>query len=271
MILAAQNKHWGTLEEATRFWAELGIDHIMIKRSQDVQLVSKKGDVLEEEFAKLKKLKEEYGTEFHVHPYGIYVNNTRLSLVDNDIATVFKRVIKGIDEMMQKYGLYPLITLHCTAFDGRNKDGFGEEAALAKSQEFFNGLKIGCQIALENMHHPYVGSKNALIGYKSEHLRKIIDVSDVGVCLDTGHFNLAEEQISSFLEFPVYSMHIEGNNGEVDQHLLPTKETVSRLEDVVAAAKSCRGPIVIEVANHGYTRKEIVKCIDFWKGSIGGR
>lgn len=255
-IFAGQNKNWGTVEEATETWLRLGIDHLMIKQTPDLSLVDSDGQVKEEDFEKLAELQEKYGVRYHLHPYDL---NSEV-LIDQDLLLQF-------DRMVQKYGLYPLITIHLARYShpkyGAQMD---EGEALLKSETFFQNLELNCKLALETMHDPGRNPGYSLLGYKSSHFMTLLNGrDDLGLCLDFGHMKMAEEYSMTFLNLPfeILSLHVETNDESKDCHWPLTRENVGKDEVLLREAiKFCRGPIVIETKPEKGLA-EVKKSIDF--------
>lgn len=271
MLLAGQNRYWGEVEEATEFWLGLGIDHIMIKRAEDMQLLDENGKVIEEDFKKLHKLQEKYRVKYHLHPYNLVFNNVYVTSYFKNTQPILKQILTDLDKRIQKYGLYPLITIHPPEFDHpKHHFDIDEKTAFKDCIDFFQNLSLKSKLALETMSDPYRNPGHALLGYKPEHFLKLIGNKNFGLCIDIGHLKMAEEPLKKFLElpYPIYSVHLNGTDGTEDKHFLPTRENVGDFEGVVKALKKCQGPIVFEVRSYNYSEEEVKECIDFWKNSI---
>ncbi len=271
MILAAQNKYWGTLEKATQFWLDLEVNHLMIKRGKDIELIDQEGKIVEEDFKKLSKLHDKYGVKFHIHPYNLILKNHYMTPSLRDSQPMLYEILINLDEKIHEYGLYPLITIHLPRFDHpKYHFGLDETIALENSHNFFKTLRLKSRLALETMHDPYRNPGHALLGYKAEHFTKLIGDRDFGLCIDTGHLKMAEESYEKFLKlpYPIYSVHLNGNDGTKDQHQLPTKENIGDFANVAEVLKRCEGPIVFEAADYNYSKNEIKECINFWKELI---
>jgi hypothetical protein len=53
-----------------------------------------------------------------------------------------------------------------------------------------------------------------------------------------------------------------------DQHQLPSYLNVRDYNATIDAIKKCRGPVVLEVGNNGYSKNEIRKHIDMWDKAV---
>lgn len=271
MLLAAQNKYWGTVEKATQFWLRLGINHLMIKRKGEIRLIDQNGRVVEEDFKKLHQLQEKYNVKYHLHPYDLVLGNLYITSSVRNAQPALNRILTNLDEKIYEYELYPLITIHLPRFDHpKYSFDLDDKAALKNGVDFFKNLELKSKLALETMHDPYRNPGHALLGYKAEHFLKLIRDKNFGVCIDTGHLRMAEEPLEKFLElpYPIPSVHLNGNNGTKDQHQLPIRENVGDFKKVVEALKRCKGPIVFEIRNFGYSERELKKCINFWREAV---
>lgn len=273
MLLAGQNKYWGTVEEATQFWLTLGISHIMVKRTKDIKFVDSNGKVKEQDFMSLYKLQKKYKVKYHLHPYNLIVNGTPLTASLKNTQPILGQILTDLDRKVHLYGLYPLITIHLPSFaHPKFHLDLNERVVVENSKEFFQNLKLKSKLALENAFDPYKHHGCALLGYKSEHFLEFIRDKNFGLCIDIGHLNMQKEPLEKFLElpYPVYSFHLHGNDGTGDKHQLPTRKNVKDLENIVKALRKCKGPIVLEIRNYDYRQDEIKQCISFWKKLVSG-
>ncbi|MBW2970980.1 sugar phosphate isomerase/epimerase, partial [Candidatus Woesearchaeota archaeon] len=170
--------------------------------------------------------------------------------------------------------LYPLLTLHMprmrTPFYRMN---VSEEDAIKYGTEFFQSLGLDTPIAFETIHDPGRNSSHAALGYAPGHFTDIIAERDYGICIDTGHSKMATVPLSEFLKLPyeISSIHLNGNDGTGDQHLLPTKNNVGDYTAVVEAIRRCTGPVVFEVrkvdelTGKEYTKEQVRECVEFWR------
>lgn len=271
MLLAGQNKYWGEVEEATEFWLGLGIDHITIKRVEDMQLLDQNGKIIEEDFKKLGGLQKKYNVRYQLHPYNFIFTNAFITPSLKNTQPMLYQILADLDKRIQEYGFYPLLTLHLPIIDHPEHHlGLDEKTALKNSLDFFQGLNLKVPVALENMPDPYRNPGHSQLGYKSEHFLRLIGNKNFGLCIDTGHLKMAEESLKKFLELPyqIYSVHLNGTDGTEDKHLLPTRENIGDFKGVVQVLKKCQGPIVFEVKSYNYSKEEVKECIDFWKELI---
>lgn len=270
ILLSGQNKHWGNLEETTEFWLSLGINHVMIKVTEDTRYIEN-GRVAEKEFERFQALQEKYGVKYHLHPYDIKTDRGLLDLSLKKNHPIFKEILIKLDEKILQHNLYPLITLHLPKFsDARYNLKVSEQMALQNGKDFFQSLNLKSKIALETMHNPHRNvneSSTALLGYKAEHFRKIIGTKNYGLCVDVGHLNMAEESLEKFLELPcpIFSVHLHGNNGMRDEHKMADKNNVKNFELVRKMLKKVNGPVVLEVRNYDYSLRDFEYLFELWE------
>lgn len=271
MLFAGQNNYWGKLEDSTKLWLAIGIKHVMIKPKYDTPLIEKDGKLREEDFKRMGEMQKKYNVKYHIHPYNLVVKNRFMTPADKNTHSEYKKILQEFDEYIQKYSLYPLITIHPGAYvRPENNLNLDENTALENAAEFFQNLKLKSKIAVENMFDPYRNGNHLYLGYKAQHFRDIIKDKNIGLCLDTGHLVMQKEPIGRYLKlpYPIYSMHLNGNDAKKDIHFAPSKDNIVDFVDIVKAMRKCEGPIVLEVANHDnrYAKEDLEKCYEFWEG-----
>ncbi len=259
MFYAGQNVGFGTVEEAVAFWTELPVDHIMIKSTPDLPLVEPDGGIREEDFRRLEEMGGEHSVAFHLHPFDLEVGGIPLATLTDRARVIWIKILKELDRMVQRYGLYPLITIHMARFSGSGD----EEEALGRSVKLIDGLDLRSDLALETLF-----SRNGigLIGHRASHFVEAIGDRDIGLCIDTGHNNLNGGGLRELLDLPyrVMSMHLHGNDGSRDSHDIPTYRNVAEPDLVKEALRRCEGPVVIEVRDGILDREGMEECLDLW-------
>lgn len=146
----------------------------------------------------------------------------------------------------------PLVVVHCSTI---RRNGVPDQersvrvAQLRKSATDlgFFGQSIGVRYAFENLpfYHP--------VGPDVAELRRILreaNAPNVGICFDTGHAHMVTDTASAVRsagEEMIY-VHASDNNGQSDDHLMPTHGTV----DFDGVAKALHeigydGTIMLEV------------------------
>ncbi len=269
-MIAGQNKHHGnTTEEAIKKWSDLGVNHLMIKRTSHLPLIKSNGEVRVEDFKTLGKLQKIYGVEFHIHPYDLYtiINSEKILLdtLSNVAKPIYKKMLEGIDEQIHKFDLYPLIVAHLPVLKYPDIEQVqSEEVALDAAKKVFQDLELESSLALETMHDPYRNPGRHLLGYQIEHFTEIIGDRNFGICIDTGHLTLSEESVNKYLElpFPVLCVHLNGNAGKRDDHHIATRNNIKDSEVIEDLLKTVDGPIVLEIGNHDYSEEEIRIVVD---------
>ena len=115
-------------------------------------------------------------------------------------------------------------------------------AALAGVAE-----RCGARIAVENMTPRTVGG----CADDLAHVVDALGAPHVGVCLDTGHAHLGEgvTQTVSALGGRIIAMHLDDNDGQTDQHILPSKGAIHWAATVAALREaSYEAPICLETS-----------------------
>lgn len=271
ILLAGQNKYWGTLEQATEFWLSLGIKHVMIKLTKDTKYIENDGEVIEKQFERFQRLQEKYGVKYHLHPYAMRAEKKLFDFSMNECHSVLKKIFTDLDKNIRQHGLYPLITAHLPVFEKPDYNlKVDKRIALENGKSFFQNLDLKSKLALEVMHGPFknrLEGGTALLGYKAKHFREIIGSKNYGLCIDVGHLNLAEEPLEKFLEltYPIYSAHLHGNGGTWDSHHMATKDNVKNSEVVKKMLKKVQGPVVLEVQNYDYSKKDFDQFFELWE------
>jgi hypothetical protein len=270
MIVAGQNKEWGkTIEESTRYWLDVGVDHIMVKKAWDMPLITPKGDVIEENFSRLGRLQKEYGVRYHMHPYTLPVDidgeRHILDSFSDKINGILSRVVRGFDEQIQGNGLYPLMTMHMSAADypGLNVK-IDEATALKRSKDFFQSLNLGTTVDLEVVPDPYRIKGWSHLGCRPSHFTEVGSPKRYPMCLDTGHLNLNERPLDDFtkLGYPITSVHLHGNGGKADDHEIPSRANLKDYQAVESFLKGYDGIVVLEIRNHGYSKDDMRRLVE---------
>lgn len=270
ILLAGQNKYWGNLEEATEFWLKLGIKHVMIKLTKNTKYIES-GKVVEREFERYQKLQEKYNARYHFHPYALSMKE---KLIDSSIKAhhqLLKNILTELDEQIYQYGLYPLITAHLPVFEKPDYNlKVDRQVALKNGKSFFQNLNLKSHLALEVMHGPFrnkTENGTALLGYKAEHFREIIGDKNYGLCIDVGHLNLTNEPLEKFLElpYPIFSVHLHGNDGSRDSHHMAYKDNVTNFKLVKKILKNVDGPVVLEVGRYNYSCDNFKRLFELWE------
>lgn len=151
---------------------------------------------------------------------------------------------KNIDELKLWIELYAALdiraaVLHPGGFsaDGKNSAGKRINDARIKSLQELSRFAAGGPVAicLENL---------IKVHNSSEDLLKIIkdcgSPANIGICLDTGHLNVAKGRPSDFIKNAgkrLKALHIADNLGENDDHILPFGRGTVDWESVMRALR----------------------------------
>ncbi len=273
----AQNRYWGSLEEAIDLWKNnLGVEGMMIKQTNDLTLIKPNGRIDYESFDKLGRLQKEYGISFNLHPYDhqIFADKDKIYLdfLGPAEAEHYARLIGEMDKQIHKNELDPLITLHLGAIEIPGYMRARTTKRALDASIYFAGLlnkqKIESEIAFENMPDPGKNGEIHLIGNKYEHLKKVLEAGDeidAGLCIDTGHDTLSEESITDeYLEkreYELKTIHFNGTNGEWDSHHIPSKDTVRGFEKSKNLVKEAKR-VVLEIKNYDYDIETLQDFVD---------
>ncbi|MBU1198933.1 MAG: sugar phosphate isomerase/epimerase [Nanoarchaeota archaeon] len=278
MFFAGQNKYFGTIEESTKFWKELGLNHLMIKPdSPNFELIDEQGRLQIENIKKLSKQQREFEVEYHFHPYNMKANKKIMQAASTETNSILEKMLKELDQAMQDYGFYDLITLHISrVVHPKYNINMDEEETIQRSADFFQNLNLKTRIALETMYDPYMNLRSPgtyLLGNKPEHFKRVIgQEKNIGICIDIGHLNMSRTSVKEItdLPYPIYSVHLHGNDMQRDTHLLPYYETIRDFEGIIDAIKICEGPVVIELSTkfQPQTKQGIKNCLEFWERVI---
>lgn len=167
---------------------------------------------------------EEIGTAFGAFAaqHGVFFPQGHLWLrvqLCNDPSAV--EILKKWLELFSAAGVKNAV-LHC---DGRFPEGTPKEEIIAENAKRLCVLAayaetLGIRICLENLR-TFCGD--------AEELLKVIEAAGnsdaLGICLDTGHLNLAspgtEAQFIRTAGSRLHALHIADNEGQRDQHLMP--------------------------------------------------
>ena len=102
--------------------------------------------------------------------------------------------------------------------------------------------EYGVTIAIENMP-----SMKFFLGQTADDLARIVDGTDLSICLDIGHANTTGQldEIIDKLGDRIAHVHIHDNHGETDEHLTLGEGNID-FEDVLAKLNGYDGDFIIE-------------------------
>lgn len=122
-----------------------------------------------------------------------------------------------------------------------------EEKAIEKAKRSLSSIdrisaEYGVRIAVENMPaFPF------MLGRTAEELKELIEMTNLGFCLDIGHANTTGQIDELIKEFGdrLINIHIHDNHGEHDEHLTLGEGEID-FKSVIEKIKNYTGNYVIE-------------------------
>ena len=122
-----------------------------------------------------------------------------------------------------------------------------EEKAVEKAKRSLSAIdrisaEYGVRIAVENMPaFPF------MLGRTVEELKELIDMTNLGFCLDIGHANTTDQTDGLIKEFKdrLINIHIHDNHGEHDEHLTLGEGSID-FKRIIESLKGYTGNYVIE-------------------------
>lgn len=220
---------WGLSTLANDDFSRIDIAKRLGFNSIDVDLTKIKDDLsdikLKEYYNKIYNYGKENGVEFfQTHaPYTSFPNYI--------LSKYFKSIVRSIKITSYLHCKY--MVLHPQIFDQVNYNTNFDDKELEFNIEFIKKLipylkKYNVKLCVENVYDwdKSVNPKKIRLVYYSypENLRKLIDKINspyVGICLDTGHMNLAKVLQSKAIEIfndKLFVLHIHDNYGVKDDH-----------------------------------------------------
>lgn len=167
-----------------------------------------------------------------------------LSSPDPSVREAALQEIQLLMDCLQVIGSIPMV-LH-TGLTASEDDPRLEEALLKGLSRLLPLCRsAGLLIALENGPGPKAGCAKIM------ELAQTFGKEDVGVCLDTGHSNIAGSLLSDLsLSAPrLLSIHVHDNDGREDQHRPPFSGSIPWGEFMSALRKmEYGGPFIMETA-----------------------
>lgn len=121
------------------------------------------------------------------------------------------------------------IVFHVSGDSPKDPEGFNREEALIRAVNSLSEAVVGTDalLCIENLRSSrYVCTSDRILAFRN----KLNHPERFGICLDTGHLNLNKsmnyplESQSHFVENAgalLKAIHLNGNNGSGDDHLLP--------------------------------------------------
>ncbi len=177
------------------------------------------------------ELLEEYYTKLYLHAksQGVIFFQTHASYTSFPnyiLDDYWKKIIQSIK--VTSYLHCPYMIMHPQVFP-LNKEVNFDEKEMQFNIEFYTRLipyleKYNVTLCLENIYDwDHKKIRQIYVSYP-EHLREYVDrlnSSRIGICLDTGHMNLATHDVKSCVKIfgdKLYALHLHDNYGELDDH-----------------------------------------------------
>lgn len=210
------------------------------------------------EITRIRKLLEEYGLSlFDLH--SSHGKNMDWCSMDEENRSAGERLLLNRIQMTQALG-GRAITLHTNIAPLTKETGKRTEQGL-KTLDSLEPVcrRLGIRIGLENLNEN--SGETSL--YELNRYISVFPPDYIGFCWDTGHSNLIEhgiERIRPFIE-RLLILHLNGNNGEKDDHL-PIGEGTVDWDHVmeILAASPYDGTLTQEVAvRRGISPKDFLQ------------
>lgn len=141
----------------------------------------------------------------------------------------------------------------------------GKEEFYKRNRDYINLLlplieKYDINLCIENSCRVNMG--NRFYFFSGKELREFLDYIDhpnVTACWDTGHANIEGNQYDDIIALgdKLTALHINDNNGEKDQHILPYMGTMN-VDEVMSA--------LLKINYNGYFTFETSNTVFFHKG-----
>jgi len=184
------------------------------------------------------------GANFRCHAaeYGVAFPQGHLSLTCDIAASNQDEVIDGLKPWLDLFVALEIraAVLHPGGAE-RMEQGADEEEVMAARVRALSALSdhaAGTELTL--------CLENIGTAPEAEDLCAIIEATgrpNIGICLDTGHLNLASRDQKGFIQKAqpyLKALHIADNDGSSDQHLLPYGRGTVRWDDVVPSLRQAR-------------------------------
>ncbi len=164
-------------------------------------------------------------------------------------------IVRSLDSFLELFATLgiPLAVLHVGGFT-LVRAGASAEIALARRAASVDAIadaarRRGIRISIETMYFPQSGARTL------EQIERIIAAAtadDLGICLDTGHANLAGVDLPTLvLRAPdsIDTLHLNDNDGRSDSHNVPSEDGSVPWPAVLSALRAAgyHGPVNLEV------------------------
>ncbi|MEM3038385.1 MAG: sugar phosphate isomerase/epimerase family protein [Thermoplasmata archaeon] len=208
--------------------------------------------------SKIRNAIESFDMKFQVHAPIADINLGALAetLREASLSQLF-----SILSVCQRVGI-GIVTIHpgmAIAYGENIKPKVREATAKSLKAIDKKMAEFDVKIALENMP-PMDWS----IGQDLGELLSMIEGTEIGICFDTGHANVAKT-LNSFLSagYPLVNVHVHNNTGEFDEHLVIDAGTVDMAMVIDELRRFYSGNYIIEARtlNEGIESRDKLKIL----------
>ena len=206
--------------------------------------------------AKISYARDSYGMKFQVHAPIADLN------IGCPAGNLREAAVKEIFTLMDACDRLSIdiITFHpgmAVAYGENIKPKVREATKISLKEIDRKQKDLHVKMALENMP-----PADWSIGYDLHELLTMLDGTDIGICFDTGHANVAHT-IDTFLndDYKLLNVHIHNNSGSWDEHLVINKGSMDIASVIASLSKHYNGNYVIESRNpqEGIESRDILK------------
>ena len=203
-----------------------GIDALdfqdLMSAGQESSLLHLQMDSFVSYFQRLKKELDKYNLKV-IQLHSFWDPEYEYNHQEEDVFLYYEKAVIAASILNTKY-----VVAHPVPVKGHYLWEMVDYSLLVKAnKEFLNRLlpvaeKYNVYIALENL--PFFNAKELFSPSGTLRLVQEINHPNLVMCLDTGHFNMFDEEIYDFLikgKDYVKCLHIHDNNGHTDSHSVP--------------------------------------------------
>jgi sugar phosphate isomerase/epimerase len=164
-------------------------------------------------------------------------------------------IVQSLDSFLELFATLhiPLAVLHVGGFT-LVRAGASAEIALARRAASVDAIadaarRRGIRISIETMYFPQSGARTL------EQIERIVAAAaadDLGICLDTGHANLAGVDLPTLVlraAGSIDTLHLNDNDGRSDSHNVPREDGSVPWPAVLSSLRAAgyHGPVNLEV------------------------
>lgn len=205
---------------------------------------------------RISRAKESYGMEFQVHAP---IADLNIGCPAENLRGAAVKEIFSLMEACDRLSI-EVITLHpgmAVAY-GENIKPKVREATRRSLKEIDRKQKdLNVKMALENMP-----PADWSIGFDLSELLNMLEGTDIGICFDMGHANVAHT-VDTFLKdgYKLLNVHAHNNSGSWDEHLVINKGSLDISSVIAFLKKKYNGNYIIESRNpqEGIESRDLLK------------